>query len=54
MNRATVYYHFADREQLLEAVSDWSSKQLTRGFGDSGGTAPFEQNVGCHPRNAHR
>lgn len=36
MNRATVYYHFADREQLLEAVSDWSSKQLTRGFGDSG------------------
>lgn len=35
MNRATVYYHFADRERLLEAVSAWSSEQLTRGFGDS-------------------
>lgn len=32
MNRATVYYHFADREALLEAVSAWSSAQLTRGF----------------------
>ena len=32
MNRATVYYHFADREALLEAVSAWSSDQLTRGF----------------------
>jgi len=32
MNRATVYYHFATREALLEAVSAWSSGQLTRGF----------------------
>ena len=32
MNRATVYYHFASREALLEAVSAWSSAQLTRGF----------------------
>lgn len=32
MNRATVYYHFADREALLEAVGAWSSEQLTRGF----------------------
>lgn len=32
MNRATVYYHFATREALLEAVSAWSSEQLTRGF----------------------
>ena len=32
MNRATVYYHFADRQALLEAVSAWSSEQLTRGF----------------------
>lgn len=32
MNRATVYYHFANREALLEAVSAWSSDQLTRGF----------------------
>ncbi len=35
MNRATVYYHFASREALLEAVSSWSSEQLTRGFADS-------------------
>lgn len=33
MNRATVYYHFDTREALLEAVSAWSSEQLTRGFG---------------------
>jgi AcrR family transcriptional regulator len=32
MNRATVYYHFASREALLEAVRSWSSDQLTRGF----------------------
>lgn len=32
MNRATVYYHFESRESLLEAVSAWSSEQLTRGF----------------------
>lgn len=35
MNRATVYYHFASREDLLEAVSAWSSEQLTRGFADA-------------------
>lgn len=35
MNRATVYYHFADREALLEAVAAWSSGQLTRGFAGS-------------------
>lgn len=34
MNRATVYYHFASREALLEAVSAWSAAQLTRGFVD--------------------
>ncbi len=32
MNRATVYYHFPTRPALLEAVSAWSSEQLTRGF----------------------
>ncbi|WP_395335527.1 helix-turn-helix domain-containing protein [Novosphingobium sp. BL-8H] len=32
LNRATVYYHFADREALLEAVSAWSSDQLVKGF----------------------
>lgn len=32
LNRATVYYHFADREALLEAVSAWSSSQLVQGF----------------------
>ncbi|MEO7247791.1 MAG: helix-turn-helix domain-containing protein [Novosphingobium sp.] len=36
MNRATVYYHFTSRESLIEAVSVWSSEQLTRGFADSG------------------
>lgn len=35
MNRATVYYHFASREELLEAVRAWSSEQLTRGFADA-------------------
>ncbi len=35
MNRATVYYHFANREALLAAVSAWSSEQLTRGFAGS-------------------
>ncbi|MFK4872318.1 TetR/AcrR family transcriptional regulator [Novosphingobium sp. ZW T3_23] len=32
LNRATVYYHFADREALLEAVSSWSSGQIVQGF----------------------
>lgn len=32
MNRATLYYHFADRQTLLNAVMEWSSQQLTRGF----------------------
>ncbi|TCM20595.1 TetR family transcriptional regulator [Novosphingobium sp. PhB165] len=32
LNRATVYYHFADRESLLEAVSTWSSQQIVQGF----------------------
>jgi AcrR family transcriptional regulator len=36
MNRATVYYHFQSREALLEAVSAWSSEQLTRGFAGPG------------------
>lgn len=32
VNRATLYYHFADRQALLAAVMEWSSQQLTRGF----------------------
>jgi AcrR family transcriptional regulator len=36
MNRATVYYHFASRDQLLEAVSEWSSQQLALGFEGGG------------------
>ena len=36
MNRATVYYHFATREQVLEAVSAWSAQQLALGFGGAG------------------
>jgi AcrR family transcriptional regulator len=36
MNRATVYYHFASREQLIEAVSAWSAQQLAQGFEGAG------------------
>jgi AcrR family transcriptional regulator len=32
VDRKTLYYHFADREALLEAAREWSSEQLTRGF----------------------
>lgn len=32
VDRKTVYYHFADREALLESALQWSSDQLTRGF----------------------
>jgi AcrR family transcriptional regulator len=32
LDRKTLYYHFADREALLEAAKEWSSEQLTRGF----------------------
>ncbi|AXB80533.1 TetR/AcrR family transcriptional regulator [Novosphingobium sp. P6W] len=34
VNRTTLYYHFAHREELIEAVKDWSAQQLTRGFSD--------------------
>ena len=32
INRTTVYYHFASRESLLEAVRLWSSEQLAKGL----------------------
>jgi AcrR family transcriptional regulator len=32
INRTTVYYHFASREALLEAVRLWSSAQLASAF----------------------
>lgn len=32
INRTTVYYHFASREALLEAVRLWSAEQLASGF----------------------
>ncbi len=32
INRTTVYYHFATREALLEAVRRWSSAQLATAF----------------------
>lgn len=32
VNRTTVYYHFANRDELLEAVKIWSSQQLARAF----------------------
>ncbi len=32
INRTTVYYHFANRDELLEAVKIWSSQQLAKAF----------------------
>jgi AcrR family transcriptional regulator len=32
INRTTVYYHFASREALLEAVKIWSAEQLSIAF----------------------
>jgi AcrR family transcriptional regulator len=32
INRTTVYYHFASREALIEAVRLWSSEQLAKGL----------------------
>lgn len=35
ISRANVYYHFANREALLEAVKVWASDQLARGMDES-------------------
>jgi AcrR family transcriptional regulator len=32
IDRTTIYYHFPNRDALLEAVRAWSSEQLSRGF----------------------
>jgi AcrR family transcriptional regulator len=32
INRTTMYYHFKTREQLIKAVTTWSSEQLTKGL----------------------
>lgn len=32
INRATIYYHFKSRDELLEAVRQWSGEQLARGM----------------------
>lgn len=32
INRTTVYYHFENREALLDAVKLWSSEQLVKGL----------------------
>lgn len=32
VNRTTVYYHFENREALIEAVKQWSSEQLASGL----------------------
>lgn len=32
INRTTVYYHFANRDELVDAVQSWSAKQLAQGF----------------------
>lgn len=42
INRTTVYYHFASREALLDAVKDWSSDQLSQAFNP---TAPQQQRI---------
>jgi AcrR family transcriptional regulator len=42
INRTTVYYHFENREQLLEAVKHWSSEQLAAAFNP---TAPQQERI---------
>jgi AcrR family transcriptional regulator len=32
VNRTTVYYHFKDRDALVDAVKLWSSEQIVRAF----------------------
>lgn len=32
VNRTTIYYHFDSREALVEAVREWSSRQLAAAF----------------------
>lgn len=32
INRTTLYYHFADRDELIAAVKTWASEQLARGL----------------------
>lgn len=32
INRTTIYYHFASRDNLIDAVSEWSAAQLANGF----------------------
>jgi AcrR family transcriptional regulator len=32
INRTTVYYHFEHRQALIEAVTNWSSRQLAKGM----------------------
>lgn len=32
INRTTAYYHFENREKLIEAVKQWSLEQLTKGL----------------------
>lgn len=32
VNRTTVYYHFKDRDALVEAVKQWSAEQMVQAF----------------------
>lgn len=32
IDRTTIYYHFASREALMQAVSSWATEQLARGM----------------------
>lgn len=35
VNRTTIYYHFESREALVEAVREWSARQLAAAFAPS-------------------
>lgn len=41
INRTTVYYHFPSREAMIEAVKEWSSRQLAKGM--ETGSSRFER-----------
>ncbi|MFM6932302.1 MAG: TetR/AcrR family transcriptional regulator [Novosphingobium sp.] len=46
INRTTVYYHFPSREAMIEAVKEWSSRQLAKGM--ETGSSRFERMAGIN------
>ena len=42
VNRTTMYYHFASREALIEAVKLWSAEQISKAFSDA---APQQERI---------